>query len=206
MPNTIHSNQKRTVKEKKQVSLDKKKDFLTSDEVTKLLQHAGNTRYAVRDQALILITFRHGLRASEAVNLRWNQINLITGKIMVHRLKDSDDSIQVLEQDEIRMLRKIQKENPNSQFVFMTERGNPMNADGFLKMIKRCGVAAGFDFPVHPHMLRHGAGHALASAGASTRHIQDFLGHKNIRHTVRYTKLNNQAFFKFGKLIGGRLK
>jgi len=74
-------------------------------------------------------------------------------------------------------------------FVFVSERGAPFTVGGFRRMIARLGVKAGLSFAIHPHMLRHGCGFKLANDGRDTRAIQDFLGHKNIQHTVAYTAL-----------------
>jgi site-specific recombinase XerD len=180
-----------------------KRTYLSAQEVSRLLTCARASRYPVRDQALILITFRHGLRASEAVELMWQQIDLKAARIHVKRLKGSDDSVQVLESDEIRLLGQLKKRQKDNAFVFLSERGTPMTPDNFLKLMKRLGKAAGFDFNVHPHMLRHGAGYQLVNTGASTRMIQAFLGHKNLEHTELYSKLNASVFKHFGRKIGG---
>ena len=66
-------------------------------------------------------------------------------------------------------------------------------------MIERLGVAAGFDFPVHAHMLRHATGYKLANDGQPTRSLQDYLGHRNIQNTTRYTELVPTAFKDFWK-------
>ena len=182
-----------------------KKTFLSAQEVSQLLSVAKNTRYGTRDSALILVTFRHGLRASEAVALQWNQIDLKAARIHVVRRKGSDDSVHVLEADEVRLLTQLKKKSPDNAFVFLSERGTPMTADNFLKLAKRLGKDAGFDFNLHPHMLRHGAGYQLINNGASTRQVQHFLGHKNLKHTELYTKLNANAFKDFGRKIGGKL-
>lgn len=182
------------------------RDYLSAQEVSLLLEHAKKTRYGKRDCALILLTFRHGLRATEAVEMRWSQIDLRGARIEVKRLKGSDDSIHVLEPDEARLLRDLQKAQPDSDFVFLSERGAPMTADNFLKLVKRLGKAAKLPFNVHPHMLRHGCGFQLTMGNQSTRTIQQYLGHRNIQHTVRYTKMTNEVFKNFGKVIGGKLK
>ncbi len=192
---TIHTIENRKVK----------KTYLTSQEVSQLIAAAKKTRYSKRDTALILLAFRHGLRASEAVSILWNQIDLLSGKIYISRLKGSSDSVHVLEADEIRLLKQLQKQQPDNIFVFLSERGTAMTADNFLKLVKRLGKEAGFSFNVHPHMLRHGAGYQLVNSGTSTRQIQNFLGHKNLQHTERYTKLSAQPFMGFGKRIGGRI-
>jgi type 1 fimbriae regulatory protein FimE len=182
-----------------------KRSFLSAQEVTLLLAAAKNSRYSTRDRALILLTFRHGLRASEAVSLQWSQIDLKAARIQVNRLKGSEDSVQPLEADEIRLLQALKKNSPDNAFVFVSERGCVMTADNFLKVMAKLGRAVGFTFKCHPHQLRHGAGYQLVNAGVSTRTIQAYLGHKNIKHTEMYTKLNATAFKDFGHKIGGRL-
>ena len=99
--------------------------------------------------------------------------------------------------DEIRALRKLQRESPVSLYVFVSERGSPFSTAGFAKMIERAGLQAGFDFKCHPHMLRHACGFALANAGHDTRALQAYLGHKNIQHTVRYTEMAPTRFKDF---------
>lgn len=182
-----------------------KRSFLSAHEVTQLLSAAKKSRYSTRDRALILLTFRHGLRASEAVSLQWSQIDLKAARLHVNRLKGSDDSIQPLEADEIRLLQALKKNSPDNAFVFVSERGCLMTADNFLKIMPKLGKQAGFNFLCHPHQLRHGTGYQLVNAGVSARTIQAYLGHKNIKHTEIYTKLNATAFKYFGQKIGGRL-
>ena len=99
--------------------------------------------------------------------------------------------------DEIRALRRLKREqSPASSFVFTTERGTPFTTDAINRLVKLLGQKAGLPFPVHFHMLRHACGYALANAGADTRVIQDYLGHKSIEHTVKYTALNPAKFDK----------
>ena len=180
------------------------KNYLTGHEVTLLLNAAGKTRNPERDQALILLSYRHGLRAVEAVSLEWNQIDLKAATIYVSRAKGSDPSNQRLEADEVRLLKKVQQKNPDNAFVFVSEKGTAMTTDNFLKLIKRLGKECGLP-SAHPHMLRHGAGFALANQGVSTRTIQAFLGHKNIQHTTIYTKIADKTLMGLGKKIGGKL-
>src|SRR5262245_61406442 len=86
---------------------------------------------------------------------------------------------------------------PPSPCVFCSERGGPIAAKSFHTLISRLGERAGMAFPIHPHMLRHGCGYALANAGHDTRAIQAWMGHKNIQHTVRYTELAPHRFKDF---------
>ena len=97
----------------------------------------------------------------------------------------------------IRALRELRRQFPDSGFVFATERGGPFTPDAVNRLIKRIGERAGFAFPVHCHMLRHACGYALANAGHDTRALQDWLGHRSIQHTVRYTELSPTRFRDF---------
>src|SRR6516225_221111 len=73
----------------------------------------------------------------------------------------------------------------------------PMTPKAFHALFSRIGARAKMPFPIHPHMLRHGCGYALANAGHDTRRLQAYLGHKNIQHTVRYTELAPDRFKDF---------
>ena len=171
------------------------REHLTGTEVERLITAAGGNFYAHRDATMILVAFRHGLRAAEVVALQWHAIDFNRAEIHVARVKGSASSTHPLTGRELRMLRRLQREQyPKSSFVFTSERGTPFAAGGYRKMVARLGEAAGFDFPVHPHMLRHACGYALANRGTDTRTIQSYLGHRNIQHTVRYTELAPQRF------------
>lgn len=94
-------------------------------------------------------------------------------------------------------MRRLKRESVPSPFVFVSERAAPFSAAGFARMVERAGVSAKLPFPVHPHMLRHACGFALANAGHDTRAVQAYLGHRNIQHTVRYTELAPTRFKDF---------
>ena len=172
--------------------------YLTPREVERLMNAARKSgRYGHRDATMILIAFRHGLRASELTGLRWSDVELATGRLHVRRVKNGSPSVHPLQGDELRALRRLQREQQPSSHVFTTERGGPMTPKGFNTAMHRIGERAGRPFPVHPHMLRHATGYAVANAGHDTRALQAYLGHKNIQHTVRYTELSSSRFKDF---------
>ena len=125
-------------------------------------------RYGHRDATMILVAYRHGLRASEVCDLQWQQIELSEGRLHVNRV-----------------------------YVFVSERGGPISPIGFHRLVQRLGEAAKMPFPIHPHMLRHACGFKLANDGHDTRALQHYLGHKNIQHTVRYTEMAPDRFKDF---------
>jgi integrase len=146
---------------------------------------------------MILLAYRHGLRVAELIALRWEQVDLKQGVLHVRRRKNGSPSTHPLHGPEIRALRKLAREYPETPYVFVTERKGPLTDSAFRKIVARAGAAAGLDFPVHPHMLRHSTGFKLANDGQDTRAIQHYLGHKNIQHTVRYTELSSDRFKEF---------
>ena len=171
------------------------REHLTPAEVEQLIETARKRgRYGQRDAAAILVTFTHGLRVSELCALTWAQIDFRAGVLHVTRLKNGRPSTQPLRGTEIRALRQLRRDWPEGQFVFQTERGGPMTAAGFRKTLAAIGKAAGFGWPIHPHQLRHSTGFALANKGVDTRTLQQYLGHRSIEHTVRYTELAANRF------------
>jgi type 1 fimbriae regulatory protein FimB/type 1 fimbriae regulatory protein FimE len=176
-------------------SASRAREYLTETEVEKLITTAGKNRHGQRDSTMILMAYRHGLRSAEVVALRWNAIDFDRARLHVRRVKGSVDAVHPLAGQELRALRRLQREQePKSAFVFTSERGAPFTTRGFRTMIERLGVVAGIDFPVHAHMLRHACGYKLANDGVDTRTLQDWLGHSNIQHTVRYTRLSASKF------------
>jgi type 1 fimbriae regulatory protein FimB/type 1 fimbriae regulatory protein FimE len=174
------------------------REHLTPQEVDKLMTAASRVgRYGHRDATLILIAFRHGLRVSELVALRWDQVDLEQGLLHVSRLKNGVPSTHPLRGPEIRALRRLRREYGISPYVFTTERRGAMTASSVRKFIARAGDGAQLGFPVHPHMLRHACGFKLANEGHDTRAIQHYLGHRNIQHTVQYTELAADRFKRF---------
>ena len=174
------------------------REYLTVAEVEKLMKAARDGRYGHRDATLILIAFRHGLRAVEICDLEWSQVEFSrNASLHVRRVKNGTPSVHPLRGDELRALRELRRQFPDSPFVFATERGGPFTADAINRQIKTIGKRAGLPFSVHTHMLRHACGYALANAGHDTRRIQSWLGHRSIQHTVRYTELSAAPFKDF---------
>ncbi len=166
------------------------REYLTPAEVKRLIEAAGERgRYRLRDRTLLLMLFRHGLRAGEACLLRWDAIMFDARTINITRLKKSESGIHRLQEDEIQALWELQSQGKSS-YVFANERGEHLSTGAIAKIVERSGEVAALPLSVHPHMLRHACGYYLAEQGLPTRDIQAYLGHKNIQHTVRYTAAN----------------
>jgi integrase len=188
----------RALRAPKTLAISVHRKYLTEAEVDRLMSAAGRNRHGHRDRTMILLAYRHGFRAGELVDLQWHQVELGSARLHVRRLKNGTPSVHPLRGDEVRALRRLRREQAErSTFVFVTERGGPMTAKGFHSTIRRLGERIGISFPIHPHMLRHGCGYALANRGHDTRSLQAWLGHRNIQHTVRYTELSPDRFRDF---------
>jgi integrase len=171
------------------------REYLTDGEVQRLTAAAKGNRWGHRDATMILVAYRHGLRASELVDLMWDQIDFNSATLAVGRVKKGSPATHPIPGDESRALRRLQREqDPKSPFVFTSERGAPFTTAGFARMVERAGIEAKLGFKAHPHMLRHASGFALANKGHDTRALQAYLGHRNIQHTVRYTELSPGRF------------
>jgi integrase len=172
----------------------RQREYLTLKELERLTKACRDGRYGHRDATLILIAFRHGLRASEICDLEWSQVEFGRSACLhVRRKKNGKPCVHPLRGDEIRALRELRR-NTTGAFVFETERGGPFTADAVNRLVKTIGERAKLPFGVHAHMLRHACGYALANAGHDTRLIQDWLGHRAIQHTARYTELSPTRF------------
>jgi integrase len=187
------SNEKRTVGRKPNAEL-RTREHLTATEVNRLIEVAKGNRQGHRDATMILLAYRHGLRASEVIDLRWDQVDFNQAVLHVRRVKAGTPSTHPLTGAELRALRRLQREVA-SPFVFVSERGSPFTVSGFRRMIER--AASGLAIKAHPHMLRHACGFKLANDGVDTRALQAYLGHRNIQHTVRYTELAPGRFKAF---------
>jgi type 1 fimbriae regulatory protein FimB/type 1 fimbriae regulatory protein FimE len=173
------------------------REYLTPNEVAKLTSAARKNRHGHRDATMIMVAYRHGLRVSELIDLRWDQLDWTAATLHVRRVKNGMPSVHPIRGDELRALRRIQTESPSSPFMFTSERGAPFGTAGVARMLERAGQTAGLGFKVHPHMLRHACGFKLANDGHDTRSLQAYLGHRNIQHTVRYTELAPERFKDF---------
>jgi len=175
------------------------REYLTEAEVDNLIKAARKRgRWGHRDATMILVAFRHGLRVSELVSLRWDQLDFATAHLHVKRLKRGREGQHPLSGRELRALRQLKREQAQgSRFVFLSERGAPLTSRGFAQTLSRAAESIGFPFRVHPHMLRHACGFKLANDGHDTRALQDYLGHRQIQHTVRYTDMAAGRFNGF---------
>ncbi len=174
------------------------REHLNQGEVDKLLAAAKSTaRNAHRNYCIVLTGYRHGLRVSEIAALKWSNIDFDRGTIYMNRLKGSISGTHPLQGDELRALRRLRREYPDTPYLFSGQDGSPMAATAISRMVKRLGTGCELvGFPIHAHMLRHTCGYLMIEKGYDSRLVQDWLGHANIQNTVRYTALSARKFDK----------
>src|ERR1700730_11103297 len=158
----------------------------------RFLDAARGSRHGTRDYVMLLMAYRQGLRVSELIDLRLKDIDLETARLYVRRKKGSLSTHQPIEGDELRALRawlreRERRSDARSTYLFLSERG-PMTRQAVNYLVAQASKRAKVRFHVHPHMLRHSTGYYLANRNYDTRLVEDYLGHRNIAHTVRYTR------------------
>ena len=167
------------------------RSHLTGLEVGKLIAATRGSRNEARDRCLLLLMFRHGLRVSEACRLRLDQVDMQGRVLHITRLKHGLSTTQPLRGDELKAigawLKQRARMKPIGKSFFVSEQRTPLHRATVNFAVQKYSEAAALPLLAHPHMLRHACGFALAEQGADTRLIQDYLGHRNIQHTVKYT-------------------
>jgi type 1 fimbriae regulatory protein FimB len=179
---------------------DSDRKHLTAREVERLVEATKGSRNEARDRCLFLLMFRHGLRVSEACRMKLDQVDTESRVLHVARLKAGLSTTQPLRADELRAistwLKTRARMKPSGATFFVSEQRKPLHRSTVNLALRKYSQFAGLPLLAHPHMLRHACGFALADQGADTRLIQDYLGHRNIQHTVRYTATNPARFEK----------
>jgi integrase len=172
---------------------------LTEAEITQLKATALRVNlYGFRDATMISLAFRSCLRVGELVTLTWDAVSFEEGTIHIRRLKGSDPSTHKIEGDMLRAFRRLKREQkPPSPFIFTSERGAPLSAAAFRKMLARLGVEAGIGFPVNCHMLRHGGLTKLAGDGHDAITLAAYAGHRQLQNLQRYIRLSPEKFKDF---------
>lgn len=183
------------------LSVPRQRLHCTPDEAHRLIEAAGQRgRQRHRDRTMVLLNYRHGMRAIEVCTLLWRQIDFAKGRLHVRRQKLGNDSMHTLAADELDSLLELRRTG-QEPWVFGSERGGHVSPDMLARVIKAAAALANVPEEVaHPHALRHAAGYYLINHGTELRLVQDFLGHRNIQNTVAYTALTR------GRMAGVRVR
>ncbi|MDX7990000.1 tyrosine-type DNA invertase, partial [Xenorhabdus littoralis] len=185
-----------------------KRKYLTQPEIEVLLRELGKHAHAKRNICMLFMGFIHGFRVSELLSLKLSDVDLDGRSLRVQRLKNGFSTIHPMVQREIQLVRHwlVERQNylskvppqtqsdDNADWLFLSRNGQRISRQQVYKIIRQTSLKAKLSICANPHMLRHACGYALADNGVDTRLIQDYLGHRNIRHTVRYTASNAGRF------------
>jgi site-specific recombinase XerD len=174
--------------------------FITQEEFKIVSAGAKKTQYPIRNQLILLMLYRHGLRETELCHLRVDQLDLEQAKLHIKRIKGGNSFTHPIAGDELRLIRryirhKVGKQGSHLPWLFISSRGNQISRTAVFNTVRNCAIEGGItQKTISPHMLRHGCGYYLANKGVDVRVIQDYLGHKNIQNTVIYTQLTGKKF------------
>jgi integrase len=173
---------------------ERRRDFLGEAEIAALLDAARRRRHGTRDHLLILMMYRHGLRVSEAIALRREDANLKEARLWITRLKNGLSVEQPIAGDELRAIKRwLGIRQDHLPWLFLSERAQPLSRQSVNYIVAAAAKRADLA-PVNPHMLRHSCGFALANRGYDLRLIQDYLGHRDPKHTAHYTRIAAKRF------------
>jgi integrase len=173
------------------------REHLYENEVNRMIEVCKETRHPIRNRTLILLAYRHALRATEALTLKWEDICFVNKTIVIRRMKGGKTGSHIITDKEIRYLKRLKRVIPDSQpkdFIFYSQKGGRLSIEAFQKLMESLGKKVGITFKVHPHMLRHGWGYKAINNQVGLIQMQHHMGHCNISNTAHYAALEVLSF------------
>lgn len=168
------------------------KKYLDENELEAIFKAAKTTNYPKRDYALCKLSFRHGLRCSEALALTWNDVDFNNARLHIHRLKNGISISHPLIGEELRYLKALQREG-KKPYLFYSRKGQQLTSRAVRHLISNIGKLVGMP-KLHHHQFRHSCGFHMAMKGIDTITIKDWLGHKDVTNTMIYVNLAGKRF------------
>lgn len=174
---------------------DRTTDFITEQELEKMLKAASNRRHKERDKAIMMVMYWHGMRVTELVNIKLSHLDLTAARLTAKRIKNSRSTEHPIRGDVMRSIKRWTNLRGlgGLPWLFVNERGTQMTRQAIWYIIKTTAEKARIE-GVHPHSFRHGCGYNMANRGTDLRVMQDYLGHKDPKHTVLYTRIAPRQF------------
>jgi site-specific recombinase XerD len=173
---------------------------LTPDEILSILKTAKGR--SIRDWAMILVAFKHGLRASEVCNLKMTDVDMGSEAVTIRRLKGSLTTVQPLYRhkgqpllDEVSALRTWLKVRPDdgSDYVFTSQKGGRLHRSQFFRVFRGYALRAGLSpEKAHPHALKHSLASYLVASNTNLALVKQALGHKSIGSTMQYVGVSDR--------------
>ncbi len=173
-------------------------NYLTEEEIEKLLNIPLKTSFDYRNKAMLELLYATGIRVSELIDLKFSNINLeedlirVTGKGSKERLSPISTIAEKYLRIYIDQYRNDLLKKKDSEYLFINNFGNKISRQGFFKNLKQIVKNQGIEKDISPHTLRHSYATHLLSHGADLRIIQELLGHSDISTTEIYTHLINE--------------
>ena len=157
-----------------------------------LSQPNKKARTGLRDLAIIRLMLNVGLRSSEVLNISVEDVDWISGKLIVRHGKGDKDRIVWINEDDLEIIKEWKEIKPSSPILFTTLKGNKINDRYLRAMVKRRAKKSGITKDVHPHLLRHTFATDLLRSTKNIRLVQKSLGHASLSSTMIYTHIYDE--------------
>jgi len=168
-------------------------DTLNNQERTALLSQPNKkARTGLRDLAMIRLMLNAGLRSSEVLNISVEDVDWISGKLIIRHGKGNKDRIMWLNEDDLEIIKEWKEIKPSSPVLFTTLKGNKINDRYLRAMVKRRAKKTDITKDVHPHLLRHTFATDLLRSTKNIRLVQKALGHASLSSTMIYTHVYDE--------------